>query len=136
MRRLTRCRTPAGTALRKAELSILLTDNKRIRVLNRDWRKKDKATDVLSFPQQDLVDFRRLRLAARKGDLEPWELGDVVISMETAKSQARERGHSLKKELSILLAHGILHLLGYDHEISPQEERRMRRWERRLLSWV
>lgn len=60
-------------------------------------------------------------------------LGDVVISVETAAVQAKERGHSLKKELDILLVHGILHLLGYDHEYSKSESLRMRRMEKKIL---
>lgn len=133
MRNLSKRRTPAGAALRKAELSILLTDDKRIRVLNRKWRSKDKATDVLSFPQQGPADFRRLRLMDRKGRLGAWELGDVVVSVERAKAQAGENGRSLRGELDALLVHGILHLLGYDHELSEREAIRMRRWERSLL---
>jgi probable rRNA maturation factor len=86
-----------------------------IQILNRQYRGKDKPTDVLSFPLADA--------------LQPFLLGDVVISVETAARQAQRRGHSLREELQILLVHGILHLLGYDHEISRSEAIRMRRKE-------
>jgi len=90
-----------------------------IHSLNRQYRGKDKPTDVLSFPLAD--------------ELHPFLLGDVVISVETATRQAQRRGHSLREELQILLIHGILHLLGYDHEISRSESIRMRRKEREVL---
>jgi probable rRNA maturation factor len=86
--------------------------------LNRQYRGKDKPTDVLSFPLAD--------------EWQPCLLGDVVISVETATRQARRRGHSLREELQTLLIHGILHLLGYDHEISRSEAIRMHRKEREV----
>ena len=89
-----------------------------IHTLNRQYRGKDRPTDVLSFPLADA--------------LQPSLLGDVVISVETAARQARRRGHSLREELRTLLIHGILHLLGYDHEISRSEAIRMRRKEREV----
>jgi len=89
-----------------------------IHVLNRQYRGKDKPTDVLSFPLADT--------------LQPSVLGDVVISVETAARQAQRRGHSLQEELQILLIHGILHLLGYDHEVSRREAVRMHRKEREV----
>jgi rRNA maturation RNase YbeY len=90
-----------------------------IHSLNRRYRGKDKPTDVLSFPLTD--------------ELYPELLGDVVISVDTATRQARRRGHSLREELQILLIHGILHLLGYDHEVSRSEAIRMHRKERETL---
>ena len=86
--------------------------------LNRQYRKKDKPTDVLSFPLAD--------------KLYPTLLGDVVISLDTATRQAQRRGHSLREELQTLLIHGILHLLGYDHEVSRSEAARMRHKEREV----
>lgn len=94
-----------------------MTDHE-IRSLNRQYRGKDKPTDVLSFPLAD--------------ELHPFLLGDVVISVETAARQAQRRGHSLREELQILLIHGILHLLGYDHEVSRSEAIRMHRKEREI----
>ena len=97
------------------ELSLLLTDDVKIQELNRTYRDLDKATDVLSFPQdEDAVN--------EAGDT---LLGDVVISVETAARQAKEHHLNFNEELILLAIHGILHLLGYDHERSPQDARIM-----------
>ena len=97
------------------ELSLLLTDDAEIQALNKAYRGLDKATDVLSFPQdEDAVN--------ESGDT---LLGDVVISVETAARQAEEHHLSFNEELILLAIHGILHLLGYDHERSPQDARIM-----------
>ena len=97
------------------ELSLLLTDDLEIQELNRTYRDLDKATDVLSFPQdEDAVN--------ETGDT---LLGDVVISVETAARQAEEHHLSFNEELILLAIHGILHLLGYDHERSPKDARIM-----------
>ena len=87
--------------------------------LNRRWRGKNRPTDVLSFPQ----DADGL-------------LGDVVISVETARRQAIEQRTTVGREADRLLIHGLLHLLGYDHERSPAEARRMRLRERALARWL
>jgi probable rRNA maturation factor len=94
-----------------AELSILLVGDRRIRALNREWRGKDAATDVLSFPLSDPPGIGPL-------------LGDVVISWETASRRARGEGRPVARELERYLAHGLLHLLGFDHE-RPEDARRM-----------
>ncbi len=101
------------------ELSILLVDDADIQNLNRQHRNRDSATDVLSFPQMDDDDFISHML------------GDVVISVETAERQAKEHHFSLEQELVLLLIHGLLHLLGYDHERSPEDEKAMKAktWE-------
>jgi probable rRNA maturation factor len=96
------------------ELSLTLVTDRRMRALNREWRGKDRPTDVLSFPQHGA------------------SIGDVVISLETARRQAREGGWSLSAELRRLLAHGVLHCLGHDHH-TPSQARRMAAAERRLL---
>ena len=93
-----------------------------IRELNRRYRNRDTPTDVLSFPLADEVC--------------PDLLGDVVISVDTLRRQARQRKRSVADELLRLLIHGILHLLGYDHEVSPAEARRMRRMERETKAAV
>ena len=105
----------------KSELSIALVDDGEIRELNRNYRNRDRATDVLSFSLIDgeCADFRGVML------------GDVVISIETALRQARKRHRSLDEETARLLIHGVLHLLGHDHEV-PADYRRMRAEERRL----
>ena len=99
----------------REELSIAVVSDREMRGLNRRWRGQDRATDVLSFPLD-----------------EPGSLGDVVISIDTARRQAREGGWPLAAELRRLLAHGILHCRGYDHE-SAADARRMAGAERRLL---
>jgi probable rRNA maturation factor len=104
-----------------AELSLLLVSDTVMQGLNRDWRGKDRPTDVLSFAQ-----------AEGPGSAPVGLLGDVVISLDTARRQAAERAETLASELDRLLIHGVLHLLGYDHERSPAEARRMQRRERAL----
>jgi probable rRNA maturation factor len=102
----------------QAELSLALVMDPEIHALNRQYRGKNKPTDVLSFPLAD--------------ELQPFLLGEVVISVETAARQAQRRGHALREEIQTLLIHGILHLLGYDHEVSRSEAIRMRRKEREM----
>jgi probable rRNA maturation factor len=87
------------------EISAFLATNATIRKLNREYRKKDKATDVLSFP----VYAEHLHEA-------PKQAGDLAISLDMARKQAEEHGHTLQIEVKILLLHGLLHLAGYDHE--------------------
>ena len=111
--------------LSEAELSILLCDDATIHPLNRDYRGKDKPTDVLSFAQ-------------REGEfafVDDNVLGDVIISMDTTIRQAKERSHSTEVELRVLLVHGILHLLGYDH-IEDDEAEIMEAKEREILSVI
>ena len=101
---------------RKGEVNIILVDNAYIRELNRTYRGQDKATDVLSFNLSDSDEMTEVE--------DDQMLGDVFISVEKAVEQAREYGHSLEREVAFLFVHGILHLLGYDHE-SPDEEKTM-----------
>jgi probable rRNA maturation factor len=102
------------------ELSLALVGNPEIRKLNAKYRRKNYATDVLSFPAEDhLAGPTRL-------------LGDVVISVDKTRAQAKERGRSLKEEMTTLLIHGIVHLLGYDHERSARDARIMERLERKI----
>jgi len=106
---------------KKADIGILLVGDRSMRRLNRDYRKKNRTTDVLAFPM-------------REGPGPSSALmGDVVISVPTAAQQARQLGRSLDEELTILLVHGILHLCGYDHERSNREARRMQQRERWVL---
>jgi probable rRNA maturation factor len=95
------------------ELSVLLTDDAFIRTLNETHRGKDCPTDVLAFAQNE---GEGMPSAMNHG-----LLGDVVISLDTAERQARTRKHSLMDEVSFLLAHGILHLIGYDHQTDEEE---------------
>jgi probable rRNA maturation factor len=108
-----------------AELSILLCDDTTIRTLNRRYRKKNKATDVLAFPMQEGPGP-----AAHTG-----LLGDVVISLPTATRQAVEHDRPIIQEVTFLLAHGLLHLLGYDHA-NKREERDMKVRTEDLLAAV
>ncbi len=109
----------AALGRRDAELSVVLVDDRAMRRLNRRWRGVDRSTDVLSFPLSE---------PAGGGPL----LGDVVISLETAERRARAEGRPLRTELERYLAHGVLHLLGYDHE-RPEDARRMAEAEERLV---
>jgi probable rRNA maturation factor len=104
----------------QAELSIALVNNKEIRKLNAKYRRKDSPTDVLSFPAANGLPMN-VRL-----------LGDVVISVEKAEEQAKQRGRTVNEETATLLIHGILHLLGYDHERSPSAARIMGRLEKKI----
>ncbi|MDK9695888.1 MAG: rRNA maturation RNase YbeY [Siculibacillus sp.] len=94
-----------------AELSLVLTDDARIRVLNRDWRGFDKPTNVLSFPAADAD-------AEDPGPL----LGDVIVAHETMAREAEEEGRSLDDHVAHLLVHGLLHLFGFDHEDEAEAE--------------
>lgn len=104
----------------KAELSLALVGNAEIQRLNAKFRKKNYPTDVLSFPAEDgLPGAVRL-------------LGDVIISVDKARQQARERRRTLDEEMATLLIHGVLHLLGYDHERSAKDARIMERLEKQV----
>lgn len=98
------------------ELSLRLTDDREIQALNARYRERDRPTDVLAFACLE-VDVPQPAEELFKN--EPLYLGDIIISVETARSQAKERGHELNYELTWLAAHGLLHLLGWDH---PDEE--------------
>lgn len=106
-----------------SELGLCLIGDRRMRRLNREFRGKDRTTDVLAFAMRDSRAPHVSRLTARI-------LGDVVISVPTAMRQAREEQRSLEEELTTLLIHGLLHLCGYDHERNKAEARRMQRRER------
>lgn len=111
----------------ESELSILLCDDSMIHQLNLEHRQKDKPTDVLSFPQ---AEFTRPEEPAPGHHL--FMLGDVVISLDTAARQAQGRRRELLEEVRFLLAHGVLHLLGYDH-MTPEEKAVMTKRTRALV---
>jgi probable rRNA maturation factor len=98
-----------------SEVSFTLVDNEEIHELNKKHRGIDRATDVLSFP---LIDFENETLPTDGSTI---YLGDIIISIERAKEQAEEYGHSLERELAFLTAHSMLHLLGYDHMEKDEE---------------
>jgi probable rRNA maturation factor len=108
------------------QLSVAITTDAEVHALNRRYAGEDRATDVLSFSQEEGEPFA-------SPPEEPRHLGDVIISLETAERQAAEAGHDLDAEVAHLLAHGILHLLGYDHA-EPEEEGAMRERERAVLT--
>ena len=112
-----------------AEWSLSIIDDDAMEALNRKWRGKESTTDVLSFPQLDDEELEAAYASDGAGAL----IGDVVISLPTAKRQAKEFGHSLSDEIDRLLAHGLLHLLGYDHERGPNDARSQRLREYHLL---
>ena len=116
-----------------AELSVLLTDNTGIQKLNKLYLKKDRPTDVLSFPMYDFKsELSGTGCQPVVTDAEPI-LGDIVISVETAKAQASANDVTLMEEMARLLIHGILHLLGFDHEKGRKEALRMNKEEKRLM---
>lgn len=111
-----------------AAVNVLLTDNEAIREMNREYRRIDRATDVLSFPlieYEEPADFSRLEEEPEAYfDPESGELllGDIVISLERMRAQAAEYGHSEQRELAFLVAHSMLHLSGYDHVEDGERE--------------
>ena len=108
----------------RATVSLVLTDDARIRTLNRDFLEHDRATDVLSFPLADPEEIEARDRAVF--------LGEIYISLETARAQARAARRPLRLEVAHLAIHGLLHLLGHDHA-RPGERRRMRAIESKLL---
>jgi rRNA maturation RNase YbeY len=171
--RLSRTATAilAAARIEDTELSVLLVSDRRMRVLNRRYRNKDRTTDVLAFPMQISPLTLTLSLQGRgkekvsslqgrgKEKISSLQgrgkekissppsgertkvrgtvlLGDVVISMPTAQRQAAQLGHGLYDEVTRLLVHGVLHLLGYDHERGPREAARMARKERAILKAI
>ena len=104
-----------------AEVSVTLTDNEEIHVLNREYRGVDRPTDVLSFPMaeddDDIGDYDMDKNAVL--------LGDIVVSVEKIEEQAKEYMHSFERELAYLVIHSTLHLLGYDHETGGEDEKEM-----------
>lgn len=102
-----------------AEISVMLTDNATIHELNRDYRNVDRETDVLSFALGEDGEYDV------NNETSAVILGDIVISVEKAVSQAQEYGHSLEREVAFLTVHSMLHLLGYDHETGEQDEKEM-----------
>jgi len=153
-RYVERLRADADALLRAnglgdCELSILIAGNGRVRSLNRDYRGRDRVTDVLAFAQDEAAaaaaaraaaaaassgPHRRATATARAQVRSPLPLGDVVISIDTARRQAVADGIATGERLRALLVHGFLHLLGYDHERSAAAARRMFARERELAA--
>ena len=100
----------------ESEMSVLLVDDRSIRDLNRDFRQIDRPTDVLSFPSGDYP--------LAEGD-DYLYVGDMALSLERARKQAEEYGHTYEREVAFLTAHSVLHCLGYDHVDGPEQEKEM-----------
>jgi probable rRNA maturation factor len=105
-----------------AVFNIIFVDNNKIQEINKEYRNKDEKTDVISFALEDNKDIK----------LDIRILGDIYISIEKAKEQAKDYGHSLEREISFLTIHGLLHLLGYDHT-NKEEEQKMFELQERIL---
>lgn len=120
------------------EVNVLLTDNEQIQSINRENRKIDCPTDVLSFPMMDFLNPEDFSLAEEhpedyfNSDTGELNLGDIVISMDKVYEQAKEYGHSQERELAFLIAHSMLHLSGYDH-VEEEERLTMERKQEELL---
>ena len=113
-----------------AEVSVTICDNEYIRALNKQFRDKDSATDVLSFPLYDGGEFDMNECISGA------RLGDIVISLERAIEQAKELGHGTLREVAFLAIHSTLHLLGYDHELSTEHEEAQCRAQREIIAEV
>ena len=111
----------------EVEIGITFVDNEGIREINREYRNIDSATDVLSFPMYEAEE--------ELADDEMILFGDIVISLERAKEQSEDFGHSLEREVMYLLVHGLLHLSGYDH-MNDEDKKVMRRKEEELLTEI
>ena len=116
------------------EINILLTDDEGIREVNRDMREIDRATDVLSFPMFDLMPGEHPDEMDADPDTGLVPLGDMCISVERARAQAGEYGHSFEREICYLSVHSVLHLLGYDHLDEGEMKRQMRAREEEIMS--
>lgn len=113
---------------RDTEVSVTFTDNERIQELNKQYRNKNSATDVLSFPMFE--DFNNAL------DLDTLPLGDIVISLERAAVQGYHLCHSIYHEVAFLTVHSTLHLLGYDHETSHEDEDEMFRKQKEIMEII
>ena len=107
----------------QGDFNLVFVSDRKIKELNRQWRGKNSATDVLSFP----LDLEPLTVEDR------FEVGEIVISVDRAQAQAEEYGHSLKREIGFLITHGMLHILGFDHE-TPEEEKDMFSRQKNILA--
>jgi len=130
VRRITQHVLKAEGVAPPYEMSLVFTDSQTVRKLNRDYRGVDAPTDVLAFYMLPQKETESTFVLPPDGVA---RLGEVIISYPQAVEQAKEQGHSVEQELALLIIHGILHLLGYDHE-QPEEEAKMRAREKELLA--
>lgn len=133
IRKVIRAALSAQGVDRPCEVDVFLTDDTGIRELNREMRQIDRATDVLSFPALDIAEGE----LPDEADADPATglvpLGDMAVSMEHVRAQAREYGHSDRRELAYLVTHSVLHLLGYDHMDEGEQKARMRAREETIM---
>ena len=115
--------------LPRLSASLLFADDAEVHALNREWRGKDKPTNVLSFPMLERAD-----LLALAPDGPPELLGDLALALETCQREAEEKGIDLEHHAAHLIIHGLLHLAGYDHELGPDEAREMELLEIKALA--
>ena len=113
-----------------AEISLTVCDNEYIQSINKQFRDIDRATDVLSFPMYEAGEWED------EGDFGPIPLGDIVISLERTAAQAEELGHSFLREAAFLAIHSTLHLLGYDHERSKEDDEEQCRRQRAVIEMM
>ena len=122
----------------EAQVSLLITDNNEIRIMNREHRQIDRATDVLSFPMKEYEtpgDFSVLEEECTdcfEPDTGELMLGDIVISADKVKEQAEEYGHSVKREYAFLITHSMLHLMGFDH-MTEEDAKEMEQLQEEIL---
>ena len=110
---------------RNGNIELVMVDDETIRQINRDYRKKDRPTDVISFAYLEVTNYEKER-----GDV---IVGDIFISVDTAKKQSKEKNHSLEKEMAILFVHGMLHCFGFDHK-NDKQEAEMELWAKKVLT--
>lgn len=109
---------------RDGQIDLVFIDDEKMQDLNLEYRKKNSSTDVISFAYLEVTDYEN-----QEGTV---IIGDIFISVDTAKKQAKEHGHSIKKEMEILFVHGLLHLFGFDHQ-TDKEEAEMEKWAKKIL---
>ena len=114
------------------EVSVTLVDNEEIKQLNKEHRNKDSVTDVLSFPMQEFDE--EMNIISDEFSEDTIILGDIVLSLERAEEQADEYGHSFEREVAFLTVHSMLHLLGYDHETTKEDEEIMFKKQNEILN--
>ena len=134
IRKVIRTALAAEGMVLPCEVDVLLTDDESIHQINLDMRDVDRATDVLSFPEFDLTPGELPEAEDADPGTSLIPLGDMVISMEHVAAQAKEYGHSNRRELSYLVVHSVLHLLGYDHLDEGPQKRQMRAREEAILA--
>jgi len=128
LRKTARAVLTAEKASRKVDMGLVITGQQQIQALNKRYLGEDRPTDVLSFPMAEAPGMAISPDGAR-------QLGEVIISYPQAFKQAKERRHPVERELALLIVHGVLHLLGYDHDV-PSWEKKMRDREAAILETI